>query len=90
MSSSVLKVDFLRGTVPLGGFRSLRVVSTSARDVVRCFRVVNVVKLQMRVGSAQRQHAITSTICPGYDSCSGVSHFLVVRRLLAWCPRFSV
>ena len=47
------------------------------------FRVVNVVKLQMRVGSAQQQQAITSIICPGYDSCSGEFHFHAVRRLLA-------
>ena len=80
MSSSVLTVDFPRGTVPLGGFRSLRVLTMSARSVVCGARVSNLVKHQMRVGSAQRQHAMTSIICPGYDSCSGVSHFLAVPR----------
>ena len=86
----MLTVAFSRGTVPVGELLSLRVVNMSARSVVCGARVFNAVKLQMRVGSAQRQHAITSIICPGYDSCSGVSHFLVVRRLVQWCPRFSV
>ena len=78
----MLTVAFPRGTVPLGELLSLRVVNMSARSVVCGAGGFNAVKLQMRVGSAQRQQAITSIICPGYDSCSGVSHFLVVRRLL--------
>ena len=49
-------------------------------------RVFNVVKLQMRVGSAQRQQAMTSVICPTCDSCSGESHFQSVRRFFAWFP----
>ena len=56
----MLTVAVSRGTVPLGGVLSLRVVTMSARSVVCCFRVVNVVKLQMRVGSVQRQQARTS------------------------------